>query len=121
MDLLWVILPVFLVCAAGQTVTEIKVELGQNLMLNCSIKNEILHWYMEIHSEIRAYIVHIYRNSCTYYVSNYKSKYEVNNYRLIINNISAEDCRLYFCGKREKDKIRFSDAFRIVSGEYQVS
>lgn len=121
MNLLWMILPVFLVCAAGQTVTEIKVELGQDLMLNCSLKNEVLYWYMEIHSKIKAPIVSISDYDSEYYVLNHKSKCEVNIYRLIIKSISAEDCRLYFCGKLENGNVRFTDAFRIISGEYQVT
>lgn len=123
MDLLWMVLPVFLVCSAAQNLTEIKVQLGQDITLNCLIDNPSIHWYMEIHSQFRGCIVRVINdNPNQYFVSTSISKYEaINGKRLVIKNITAEDCRLYFCARRIKDEISFEYAFHVVSGEYQVS
>ncbi|KAG8004454.1 BCL-6 corepressor [Nibea albiflora] len=51
-----------------------------------------------------------------YSVSTVTTKYSMMENSLMITNITAEDCRLYFCGKRQNSKIQFEEAFRLVSG-----
>ncbi|XP_073351548.1 uncharacterized protein [Pagrus major] len=120
MDLLWMILPLLLVRVNAENTTELKVELGQNVTLNCSW-NDIpkIYWYLEIHSQVRARIVQIHSNTADgneYFVYPSNTKYEaIKGNRLVIRNITAEDCRLYFCAKRNNDNIIFVDTFRIIS------
>ncbi|KAF3688296.1 hypothetical protein EXN66_Car003968 [Channa argus] len=103
MDLLWMILLVFLVCAEAQNVTEVKVELGQNVTLNCSSNNSNIHWYIEINSQVRGFISRSFSNDPSgsqYYVYTFRPKYSAFGNSLLIANITAEDCRLYFCGRK---------------------
>ncbi|KAF3688277.1 hypothetical protein EXN66_Car003949 [Channa argus] len=118
MDLLWMILLVFLVCAEAQNVTEVKVELGQNVTLNCSGDNVDVYWYVEIVSQVRGHISRTFRGDpadTEYFVSSVISKYSAWENSLLITNITAEDCRLYFCGRRINGDIQFVDTFSLVS------
>ncbi|XP_067357282.1 uncharacterized protein [Channa argus] len=118
MDLLWMILLVFLVCAEAQNVTEVKVELGQNVTLNCSGNNSDTYWYMEINSQLRGSICRSFTNDPSgsqYYVYTFRPKYSAFGNSLLITNITAEDCRLYFCGRRINGSIQFVDTFSLVS------
>ncbi|XP_067357249.1 uncharacterized protein [Channa argus] len=118
MDLLWMILLVFLVCAEAQKVTEVKVELGQNVTLNCSGNNSDTLWFTEINSQVRGSIGRSFTNDPSgsqYYVSTFRPKYSAFGNSLLITNITAEDCRLYFCGRRINGSVQFVDTFSLVS------
>ncbi|KAK2917268.1 hypothetical protein Q8A73_004014 [Channa argus] len=118
MDLLWMILLVFLVCAEAQNVTEVKVELSQNITLNCSGNNPNTHWYIEINSQVRGFIGRSFSNDPSgsqYYVYTFRPKYSAFGNSLLITNITAEDCRLYFCGRRINGSVQFVDTFSLVS------
>ncbi|XP_067359066.1 uncharacterized protein [Channa argus] len=119
MDLLWLILLVFLVCAEAQNVTEVKVELGQNVTLNCSGDNSDMYWYMEIHSQFKGGISRTFDEdpvTTKYFVSTFRPKYSAFGKSLLISNITADDCRLYFCGRKINGSIQFMDTFSLVSG-----
>ncbi|XP_067359065.1 uncharacterized protein [Channa argus] len=118
MDLLWLILLVFLVCAEAQNVTEVKVELGQNVTLNCSGDNSDMYWYMEIHSQFKGGISRTFDEdpvTTKYFVSTFRPKYSAFGKSLLISNITADDCRLYFCGRKINGSIQFMDTFSLVS------
>ncbi|KAK2917272.1 uncharacterized protein [Channa argus] len=118
MDLLWMILLVFLVCAEAQNVTEVKVELGQNISLNCSWNNSDTYWFTEINSQVRGSIGRSFTNDPSgsqYYVYTFRPKYSAFGNILLITNITAEDCRLYFCGRRINGSVQFVDTFSLVS------
>lgn len=125
MDLLWIILPVLLGRVHAENMTEVKVELGQSRTLNCSINDTYkIYWYLEIRSQFKALIIQIHSNDPSgneYFVHPSKTKYEaIEGRRLVIRNITAEDCRLYFCARRKSDQIIIVDTFSIVSGEFHV-
>lgn len=125
MDLLWIILPVLLGRVHAENMTEVKVELGQSRTLNCSINDTYkIYWYLEIRSQFRARIIETNSNDSSgneYFVHPSKTKYEaIEGRRLVIRNITAEDCRLYFCARRKSGKIIIVDTFSIVSGEFHV-
>ncbi|XP_036947324.1 uncharacterized protein LOC119015448 isoform X2 [Acanthopagrus latus] len=120
MDLLWIILPVLLGHVHAENVIEVKVLLGQSRTLNCSINDtQKIYWYLEIRSRFRALIVETMRDDPSdnmYYVHPSKTKYEaIEGRRLVIRNITAEDCRLYSCARRNSDNVIFIDTFSIVS------
>ncbi|XP_067357283.1 uncharacterized protein [Channa argus] len=118
MDLLWMILLVFLVCAEAQNVTEVKVELGQNVTLNCSWNNSNTHWFTEINSQVRGFISRSSSNDSSgsqYYVYTFRPKYSAFGNSLLITNVTAEDCRLYFCGRKINGSVQFVDTFSLVS------
>nr|XP_046237848.1 uncharacterized protein LOC124055258 [Scatophagus argus] len=117
MDLLWMVLPVFVVCAEAKNLTEVKVELGQNATLNCSVDKPMIYWYMEVHSHFRVRITRsissgTHDQSC---IDNITDKFVFVPKTLVITNITADDCRLYYCAVREGDQIKFEEVFRVVS------
>ncbi|XP_026217128.1 uncharacterized protein LOC113163041 [Anabas testudineus] len=119
MDLLWMILSVFLVCAETEKVTEVRVELGQNITLNCSVNTTNTYWYLEInHSQVKGFISRSYTGDpadSQYYVYTLNSKYSAFGNSLTITNITAEDCRLYYCGRKINNSIQFVDTIHLVS------
>ncbi|KAK2857236.1 hypothetical protein Q5P01_005971 [Channa striata] len=118
MDLLWTILLVFLVCAQAQNITEVRVELGQNVILNCSGDNLDTYWYMQIHRQVRGSISRTFLGdsaSTQYYIYSVRPKYSAFGNSLTIINITADDCRLYFCARRQNDNIQFVDTFSLVA------
>ncbi|KAM4560344.1 uncharacterized protein PAE49_012560 [Odontesthes bonariensis] len=117
MDLLRMLLLVLvlvLVCSEAQEVTEVRAELGQDATLTCSIRNETdLYWYLEVYSQLRASIGHRFATGHVSYSSaELQTKYLILKNRLVIKNIRAEDCRLYFCAEEINHTV---DTFRLVS------
>lgn len=123
MDLIWIVLQVFLGFAVAQNQTDVEVTLGQKVYLNCTTERPPFSWYMEIHSGFTACIVHVFgggsdKQDC---IEHIESKYEViKGNTLVINNITAADCRRYFCGKRRNDKIHFQNSFNVFTSEYKL-
>ncbi|XP_042260228.1 uncharacterized protein LOC121891725 [Thunnus maccoyii] len=118
MELLWMILPVFLVCAEAENVTEVKAELGQNVTLTCSVEVSDIYWYMEIHNQFRVLILRTFDktdNNPNYCNPEFKTKYSVLENSLVITNVTAEDFRCYFCARRQYDRIRFEGTISLVS------
>ncbi|XP_039997748.1 uncharacterized protein LOC120797966 [Xiphias gladius] len=117
MALLWAMLPVFLVCAEAQNVTEVRGKLGGSINLKCSENFSNIYWYMEIHSRFRVEILRTFsQNSEPSYCSvDFKSKFSIQRNELVITNITSGEYRLYFCAKRIQDRISYVDAIRLVS------
>ncbi|CAK6979691.1 uncharacterized protein LOC121891725 [Scomber scombrus] len=118
MKLLWMTLSVFLVCAEADNMREVKVELGQNATLNCSVDISDMYWYMEIHNKFRVNILRTFGKTgddTEYCFPEFKTKYSVLENRLVITNVTAEDCRLYFCAQRKNDIIHFEETIQLVS------
>nr|XP_046237847.1 uncharacterized protein LOC124055256 [Scatophagus argus] len=118
MDLLWMVLPVFVVCAEAKNLTEVKVELGQNATLNCSVDKPMIYWYMEVHSHFIVRIADSFSSGTRHqnWIDNITDKLVVvPRNSLVIMNITADDCRLYYCAVREGDQIKFEEVFRVVS------
>ncbi|XP_075333183.1 uncharacterized protein LOC142391297 isoform X1 [Odontesthes bonariensis] len=117
MDLLrMLVLVLVLVCSEAQEVTEVRAELGQDATLSCSIrKKEDIFWYLEVYSQLRASIGRTYSSFPEYFSPEVQTKYSILENRLVIKNVSAEDCRLYFCAEEIKGTFVFVDTFRLVS------
>ncbi|XP_076579485.1 uncharacterized protein LOC143315854 isoform X1 [Chaetodon auriga] len=120
MDLLWIwiVLPGFLVCAEPQNLTEVQVELGQHVLLNCSMMTPDIYWYMEIHGQIRGCIVRTFSfgSEYDYFISPHRDRFVVlKGNSLQIKNLTAEDCRSYFCGRKSEGSIILEEGFRLVS------
>jgi len=106
-----------LVCSEAQKVTEVRGELGQDVTLTCSTRNKDIFWYMQIHSQFTAGIGRTFSSFNDYCSLDFKTKYLILENRLVIKNISAEDCRLYFCAEKIKVTFVFLDTFRLISGK----
>ncbi|XP_039907194.1 uncharacterized protein LOC120746053 isoform X1 [Simochromis diagramma] len=116
MVLLWMILLVLLLCAQAENVTEVRGELGTNVTLTCSNQTSDPHWYMEIHSQFRAGIGRSFSSAgSTYCTPGFETKFSILGNKLVIKNLTAEDCRLYFCGIKRDGSIQFVETFSLVS------
>ncbi|XP_047211248.1 uncharacterized protein LOC124861495 isoform X2 [Girardinichthys multiradiatus] len=118
MDLQWMLLLMVLVCSETQNVTDqtVKAELGQAVTLTCSFNFTDIYWYMEVHHKIRASIGRSYSpTSSTFSSPDFESKYLISENRLVVKDISAEDFRRYFCGRKISGSIVYGDTFRLVS------
>ncbi|XP_078101031.1 uncharacterized protein LOC144513730 [Sander vitreus] len=119
MHLRWIILPVFLVFAEAENVTEVKAKLGQNAILTCSGKTTDTYWYIKISSQVKGLIARTYSmdpNDTLYYIHP-ETTYIAKGNTLEITNITAEDCRLYFCAKKEGGNMTFRDTFHLVTDD----
>ncbi len=117
MDVIFVVLLV-LVCAEAARLTELSVQPSQHVTLNCSVDPGDLYWFMEIHSRLRVCIVRTFNSKPSNQVEPQTNKYEgVTGRSLLIRNITADDCRQYFCATKHRDRIQYEDTFNI-SCEY---
>ncbi|XP_035854282.1 uncharacterized protein LOC116062392 isoform X3 [Sander lucioperca] len=119
MDLRWIILLVFLVFAEAENVTVVKATLGQNANFTCSGNITDTYWYIKINSQIKGSIARTYSmdpNDTQYYIYP-ETKYIAKGNVLEITNITAEDRRLYFCARRERGNMTFTDTFLLVSDD----
>ncbi|KAF1371531.1 hypothetical protein PFLUV_G00269250, partial [Perca fluviatilis] len=121
MDLRWVILPVFMVLAEDENVTVVKATLGQNAIFTCSVDIKDTYWYIEISSQVKGFIAQTYSMDPkdTWYDihTTLKTKYVAMGNILEITNITAEDCRLYFCARKKDANIIFKDTFLLISDD----
>ncbi|XP_042080920.1 uncharacterized protein LOC121815220 isoform X1 [Haplochromis burtoni] len=116
MVLLWMILLVLLLCAEAENVTEVRGELGTDVTLTCSNQTSDPYWYMEIHSQFRAGIGRSFSSAdSTYYSPGFETKFSILGNKLVIKNLTAEDCRLYFCGIKRGGSIQFVETFHLIS------
>ncbi|XP_041834381.1 uncharacterized protein LOC121635308 [Melanotaenia boesemani] len=117
MDLMMMMMMVVvvLVCAETEKVTEVRGELGTDVTLNCSIRDGNVFWSMMIHSQLKVQIGRTYSFLPEYNAPEYETKYLIQENRLMIKNMTAEDCRLYFCGRKKSGNMVSVDAFRLIS------
>ncbi|XP_028255634.1 uncharacterized protein LOC114432054 isoform X2 [Parambassis ranga] len=119
MDLLWMILLLVLIRADAQRVTEVRGEEGGNLTLTCSITPTItdIYWFMEVYRGFRAGIGRtLGPHSSSYYSPDSESKYLMESNRLVVKDLTAEDSRLYSCGRRNQSGLHFVDSFNLTLG-----
>ncbi|XP_039649640.1 uncharacterized protein LOC120554693 isoform X1 [Perca fluviatilis] len=121
MDLRWMILPVFLVFVEAQKVTVIKAKMGQNAIFTCSGDTTDTFWYMENRSQVKGLIARTYSmdpDDTDYHIhTTVKNKYVAMGNIFEITNLTAEDCRLYFCARKEHGKVIFTDTFHLISDD----
>ncbi|XP_028255617.1 uncharacterized protein LOC114432045 isoform X3 [Parambassis ranga] len=120
MDLLWMILLLVLIRADAQRVTEVRGEEGGSLTLTCSITPTItdIYWFMEVYRGFRAGIGRTYGpHSSSYYSPDFESKYLMESNRLVVKDLTAEDSRLYSCGRRNQSGLHFVDSFNLTLGK----
>ncbi|XP_028255030.1 uncharacterized protein LOC114431654 [Parambassis ranga] len=120
MDLLWMILLLVLIRADAQRVTEVRGEEGGSLTLTCSITPTItdIYWFMEVYRGFRAGIGRtLGPHSSSYYSPDSESKYLMESNRLVVKDLTAEDSRLYSCGRRNQSGLHFVDSFNLTLGK----
>ncbi|KAM6892693.1 uncharacterized protein PEZ65_022769 [Lycodopsis pacificus] len=117
MDPRWMILPVVLMCAEAEVLVEVAV--GQNATLTCSGDTTDVHWSTEMSSQVKVHLARSYSRypeESEYYVNtSFKHKYMAMGNTLVISNITAEDARRYFCGRKKNNNVVLTDSFRLVT------
>eukprot|EP00063_Salmo_salar_P032739 XP_014007574.1 PREDICTED: uncharacterized protein LOC106575543 isoform X1 [Salmo salar] len=106
-------------CVGTEALTETLVGLGHNATLNCSLIVTNAHWYLHRHPQPPLAILRSFSSSSPaafYYNNNYRQKYslETGN-RLFIQNVTVDDCGVYYCAKKENDNLLFSNGTRLMT------
>lgn len=112
-------LGLFICCLGADGLTGTLVELGQNTIINCSLKIESAYWYIQHHPQPPLVLLRSFISSSPiafYYNNTFRQKYslETGN-RLLIQNVTVDDCGVYYCTKKEKDLILFSNGTRLMT------
>ncbi|XP_035006484.1 uncharacterized protein LOC118103530 isoform X1 [Hippoglossus stenolepis] len=108
---------VVVVCAEALQVTKVKkVKLGQNVTLTCSESGSYPHWSMEIYSQLNCCIGQAMNDvDVSFSCHSFKSKFSLHNNSLTISNVSADDCRRYFCSRKTSGSFVDINTFLLVS------
>ncbi|XP_034460767.1 uncharacterized protein LOC117773162 isoform X2 [Hippoglossus hippoglossus] len=113
-----VVMMMMMVCAEALQVTKVtKVKLGQNVTLTCSENGSYPHWSMEIYSQLNCCIGQAMNDvDVSFSCHSFKSKFSLHNNSLTISNVSADDCRRYFCSRKTSGSFVDINTFLLVSG-----
>lgn len=109
-------------CRGADGLTGTLVELGQNTTINCSLNIESAYWYIQHQPQPPLAILRSFSNSSPaafYYNKNYRQKYslETGN-RLFIQNVTVDDCGVFYCAKKEEQSLLFSNGTRLMTTDY---
>ncbi|XP_029596389.1 uncharacterized protein LOC115179168 isoform X2 [Salmo trutta] len=108
-------------CRGADGLTGTLVELGQNATINCSLNIESAYWYIQHQPQPPLAILRSFSNSSPaafYYNKNYRQKYslETGN-RLFIQNVTVDDCGVFYCAKKEEGRLIFSNGARLMTAD----
>ncbi|MEQ2234946.1 hypothetical protein ILYODFUR_036614 [Ilyodon furcidens] len=117
MDLLWTVLLMVLVCSEAQNMINVTGELGQDVNLTCSFSSPDIIWFMEVQNRIRAGIGRTYSSDPIYFSPDLETKYSVSENKLLVRNLSAEDSRFYFCGRKDDGRTVYGDTIRLTTSK----
>ncbi|XP_055786168.1 uncharacterized protein LOC129859934 [Salvelinus fontinalis] len=111
-------------CVGAEALTETLVELGHNATLNCSLNVNNVHWYLHRHPQPPLAILRSFTSSspAAFYYNNttFRQKYslETGN-RLLIQNVTVDDCGVFYCAKKENDNLLFSNGTRLMTTDLE--
>ncbi|KAM9396911.1 uncharacterized protein ACWYII_032464 isoform 2-T2 [Salvelinus alpinus] len=108
-------------CRGADGLTETLVELGQNATINCSLNIESAYWYIQHQPQPPLAILRSFTSSSPaafYYNNNYRQKYslETGN-RLFMQNVTVDDCGVFYCAKKEESRLIFSNGTRLMTAD----
>ncbi|CAB1327692.1 unnamed protein product, partial [Coregonus sp. 'balchen'] len=108
----------FICCWGAGGLTETLVELGQNATINCSLNIESAYWYIQHQPQPPLAILRSFTSSrpaAFYYNNHFKQKYSLlTEYRLFIQNVTVDDCGVFYCAKKEEGRLIFSNGTRLM-------
>uniref|UniRef100_A0A8C8HK26 Immunoglobulin domain-containing protein n=1 Tax=Oncorhynchus tshawytscha TaxID=74940 RepID=A0A8C8HK26_ONCTS len=108
------------ICRRGADgLTETLVELGQNTTINCSLNIESAYWYIQHQPQPPQAILHSFTSrspAAFYYNTTFRQKYSLETgHRLLIHNVTVDDCGVYYCAKKEDQSLLFSNGTRLMT------
>ncbi len=99
-------------CQAAETLTDQLINMGQNVTINCDLKNEV-YWFLLKLPFSSVMILRSFLNPIPfYYNESYKQKYSVTSKHLFINNVTTDELGVYFCMSTNTDP-QFSNGTRL--------
>ncbi|XP_038840742.1 uncharacterized protein LOC120039380 [Salvelinus namaycush] len=108
-------------CLGADGLTETLVELGQNTIINCSINIESAYWYIQHQPQPPLAILRSFTSSSPaafYYNNNYRQKYSLETGNsLFIQNVTVDDCGVFYCAKKEEGRLIFSNGTRLMTAD----
>uniref|UniRef100_A0A4W5R879 Ig-like domain-containing protein n=1 Tax=Hucho hucho TaxID=62062 RepID=A0A4W5R879_9TELE len=106
-------------CLGTEALTETLVELGCNATLNCSLNVANVHWYLQRHPQPPLAILRSFTSSslAAFYSNNtFRQKYSLlTGNGLLIQNVTVDDCGVFYCAKKENDSLLFSNGTRLMT------
>uniref|UniRef100_A0A4W5QJJ1 Ig-like domain-containing protein n=1 Tax=Hucho hucho TaxID=62062 RepID=A0A4W5QJJ1_9TELE len=118
------LLCLFICCRGANGLTETLVELGQNATINCSLNIESAYWYIQHQPQPPLAILRSFTSSSPvafYYNNNYRQKYSLETgARLLIQNVTVDDCGVFYCAKKEEGRLIFSNGTRLMTTDVYV-
>ncbi|CDQ85319.1 unnamed protein product [Oncorhynchus mykiss] len=113
------LLCLFICCRGADGLTETLVELGQNTTINCSLNIESAYWYIQHQPQPPLAILRSFTSrspDAFYYNKNYRQKYSLETgHRLLIQNVTVDDCGVFYCAKKEDQSLLFSNGTRLMT------
>ncbi|XP_055786171.1 uncharacterized protein LOC129859936 [Salvelinus fontinalis] len=108
-------------CRGADGLTETLVELGQNTTINCSLNIESAYWYIQHQPQSPLAILRSFTSSSPaafYYNNNYRHKYSLETGNsLFIQNVTVDDCGVFYCAKKEEGRLIFSNGTRLMTAD----
>ncbi|XP_058615374.1 uncharacterized protein LOC131529616 isoform X1 [Onychostoma macrolepis] len=98
-------------CQAAETLTDQLTNLGQNVTINCDIKNEV-YWFLLKLPYSSVILRSFSYPDPFYYNEHFRKKYSLQSNHLFINNVTIDDLGVYYCMSTNKDS-QFSNATRL--------
>ncbi len=85
-------------CQAAENLTDQQINLGQNVTINCDLKNEV-YWFLLKLPYSSVMILRSFSNpTLFYYNESFRQKYSVTSKNnLFINHVTTDELGVYFC------------------------
>ncbi|KAF7650729.1 hypothetical protein LDENG_00121120 [Lucifuga dentata] len=117
LSLVLLLLLLLLLCAQAENFFEVKVQLGENATLNCSLQTDNIYWFRQMQSR-RAPVLRTFSrkvSDAVFASADLRRKFSIMENKLQIHSVAAGDLRLYYCGRKHNQSMTFTDAFHLLS------
>jgi len=113
---------VLLVCQTTASLIDKRVNLGENVTLDCQIDVKEMYWVFQKRTDSPVLIMRTFSSHSTvpqFYEERFKVKYSLLTLsRLFISNITVDELGIYYCAKTGQS-LQLSDGTRLyISGKY---
>lgn len=119
MELQCMLLLLLLLRVEADNLTEVKVVLGHSVTITCSMNISDLYWFIQLHGNLSVFIgrTFSYRQQHSSSSPSDRSKFLLQENNLSISQVSADDCRLYYCAQKINGNISYLHTFHLLTGK----